>query len=77
MQSLERAADEKLLGSFTGISASLIAFCRRTELPVYIAIAEALELMGDEENMVNGEYSDTMDDGLKRSTPSARQQQGM
>jgi len=27
-QSLERAADEELLGSFAGISASLIAFCR-------------------------------------------------
>ncbi len=47
LQSLERSADEEFLGSFAGISASLIAFCRKTELPVYIAIAEALESMGD------------------------------
>jgi hypothetical protein len=40
LQYLESAADEELLGSFAGISASLIAFCRRTELPVYIAIAD-------------------------------------
>jgi hypothetical protein len=59
--SLERVVDEELLGSFAGISASLIAFCRRTELPVYIAIAEALELMGDAEDMLNGEDSDTLD----------------
>ena len=59
LQSLERAADEELLGSFAGISASLITFCRRTELPVYIAIAEALESMGDAEDMLNGEDSDT------------------
>jgi hypothetical protein len=45
MQSLERSADEDLLGSFAGISASLILFCRSTELQVYIAIAEALEGM--------------------------------
>jgi len=47
------------LGSFAGISASLIVFCRKTELPVYIVIAEALESMGDAEDMVNGEDSDT------------------
>jgi hypothetical protein len=47
------------LGSFAGIFASLIAFCRRTRIPVYIAIAEALESMGDAEDMVNGEDSDT------------------
>jgi hypothetical protein len=43
LQSLERSTDEELLGSFAGISASLISFCRSTELPVYIALAETLE----------------------------------
>jgi hypothetical protein len=47
MQSLERSADEELLGSFASISSSLISFCRSTELPVYIFIAEALEGMED------------------------------
>ena len=42
LQSLERSTDEEVVGSFTGISASLISFGRSTELPVYIAIAEAL-----------------------------------
>ena len=54
LQSLERSADEELLGSFAGISASLISFCRSTELPVYVAIAEALEKMGDAVELLNG-----------------------
>ena len=58
LQSLEKAADEELLGSFAGIFVSLIAFCRRTKLPVYIAKAEALLSMGDAEDMLNGEDSD-------------------
>ena len=44
---LSRSADEKLLGSFAAIAASLISFCRKTELPVYVGIDEALEAMGD------------------------------
>ncbi len=47
LQSVERSADEEFLGSFAGISAKLIAFCRKTELSVYISIAEALDYMGD------------------------------
>ncbi len=47
LQSLERNADEEMLGSFAGISASLIAFCRKTKLHVYISISKALEVMGD------------------------------
>ena len=47
MESLERLADKELLGSFAGISASLVSFFRTTELPVYIAIGEALDGMGD------------------------------
>jgi len=53
LQSLERSADEELLGSFAGISASFISFCRPTELPVYIAIAEALEGMEDAIELLN------------------------
>ena len=55
MQSLERSADEELLGSFAGISAFLISFCRSTELPVNIAIAEALESMDDIEDLLSSE----------------------
>ena len=43
LQSQVASADEEFLGSFAGIAASLISFCRNTELPVYIKIAEALE----------------------------------
>jgi len=39
LQSMERSTDEEFLGSFAGISASLISFCRSTGLPVYFAIA--------------------------------------
>ena len=53
MQSLERSADEELLGSFAGISASLISFCRSTKLHVYIAIAKALEGMDDVAELLN------------------------
>ena len=31
------------MGSFAGIAPALISFCKNTELPVYIRIAEALE----------------------------------
>jgi len=55
MQSLERSADEELLGSFAGISAFIISVCRSTELPVYIAIAEALESMDDVEELLSSE----------------------
>jgi hypothetical protein len=49
--SLSRSADEELLGSFAGIAASLISFCRKIELPIYISIAEALEAFGDEADL--------------------------
>ena len=44
LQSLEADADEELLGSFAEIAAALISFCKNTELPVYIRIAEARKL---------------------------------
>jgi hypothetical protein len=47
LRSLERSTCEEFLGSFAGISASLITFCRSTELPLYIAIAEASERMDE------------------------------
>ena len=43
------------MGSFAGISASLISLCTSTELPVYIAIAEALEGMDDAEEILSRE----------------------
>jgi hypothetical protein len=45
--SLARSADEELVGSFAGIVSSLNKFCRKTELPIYIGIAKALEALGD------------------------------
>jgi hypothetical protein len=45
LQSMVSADDEEFLGTFVGITAALITFCRSTELPVYIKIAEALEGM--------------------------------
>jgi hypothetical protein len=44
---LSRSADEELLGSFAGIASSLISFYRKTDLPVYLHIAHALEALGD------------------------------
>ena len=35
------------MGSFAVIASSLIEFCRKTDLPIYIDIAEALEAVGD------------------------------
>jgi hypothetical protein len=45
LHQLKKAADEEFLGSYAGITSSLIAFCRRTEQHAYIQIAEALEDM--------------------------------
>jgi hypothetical protein len=50
LQSLEDSADEEFLGSFAAIAAALISFCRKTELRVYIRIAEALESLDDPES---------------------------
>jgi hypothetical protein len=58
LQSLERYAYEELLCSFAGIFASLIALCRSTELPVYIAIAEALEDMDDAAELLSSGEED-------------------
>jgi hypothetical protein len=44
---MEASAGEEYLGSFAGIAAALISFCKKTELQVYIRIAEALETLGD------------------------------
>jgi len=47
LNSICRSADEEHFGSFATIAASLISFCRKTELHVYVGIAEALKAMGD------------------------------
>jgi len=52
LNSLASSADEDFLGSFAGIASSLIEFCRKTELPIYIGIAEALEALGDTADML-------------------------
>ena len=58
-----RASDLGFLGYMLMIviSASLIAFCRRTKLPVYIAIVKALESMGDAKGMLNSEDFDSQE----------------
>jgi hypothetical protein len=43
LQSLDLAPDEEFMGSFAGIAAALISFCKKTEQPTYIRIAGALE----------------------------------
>jgi len=58
LQSLERSADEELLGSFASISSSLISFFRYMELPVYISIAEALEGMDAASELLNSGEED-------------------
>jgi hypothetical protein len=60
LQSLECFADEELLGSFAGISASLIFFCRSTELLVYIVIAESLEGMDDVAELLTSGEEETI-----------------
>ncbi len=47
LKSLTRSADEEFIGSFAGIASSLIAFCRKTNLPIYIRIAKAMEALSD------------------------------
>ena len=49
LKSLTRSTDEEFLGSFAAIVASLISSCQKTELEIYIRIAEALEDLGDTE----------------------------
>jgi hypothetical protein len=41
--SLSNSADEEFLGFFAAIASALISFCRKTNLPVNIRIAEAME----------------------------------
>jgi hypothetical protein len=55
LNSLSRSADEELLGSFAGIAASPISFCRKTDLPLYIRIAQELESLGDGASLLSEE----------------------
>jgi len=47
LYSLVASADEEFLGSFAGIAATLISFCKNTEVSVCTGIAEALERTKD------------------------------
>jgi hypothetical protein len=48
LQSLVRAADEELLGSWASVTGNLIAFFRSKGLTVYDKLADALDTMADE-----------------------------
>ena len=61
LQPLEASADEEFRRSFAGISASLISFFSKAELPAYIKIAEAQEKL---EELEAGSCCPTVD-GLK------------
>jgi hypothetical protein len=50
LQSLIRAADEELLGSWASVSADLIPFFRFKDLTVYDKLADALEAMECEDS---------------------------
>ena len=47
------------MGSFAGIASSLVKFCRKTDLPIYIDIAEALEALGDAAEMLEEDLPPT------------------
>jgi hypothetical protein len=47
LKSLSRSVDEEFIGSFAAIASSLISFYRKTNLPIYIRIVEAVEALAD------------------------------
>jgi len=47
LKSLSRSAEEEFIGSFAAIASSLIAFCMKTNLPIYIRISEAVEALAN------------------------------
>ena len=49
MQTLVKAADEELLGSWASVTAKLISFLRSHGLPIYDKLANALDAMADED----------------------------
>ena len=57
LNSLSRFAYEEFLGSFANIGASLIAFCRKNELPLYISIAESQDKLGDVAHLLDESIS--------------------
>jgi len=50
LQSLVRAADEEMLGSWASISSDLITYFKSKNLPVYDSLVEALDEMADEDH---------------------------
>jgi hypothetical protein len=55
LKSLSHSADEEFLGSFDAIASSLITFYRKTELPIYIRIAEVVEALANVMDPLEGE----------------------
>ena len=55
VKSLSLSADEELLGSFAAIASSLVTFCMKTKLPIYMCIAEAMEALADATDPSEGE----------------------
>ncbi len=49
MQSLIRAVDEELLGSWASVTTNLIVFLRSKSLSVYDKLADAMDAMADED----------------------------
>jgi hypothetical protein len=47
LKCLTRSTDEEFIGSFAAIASSLISVCRKTNLPIYIRIAEVVEALAD------------------------------
>jgi hypothetical protein len=54
LQSLIRAADEEMIGSWASITADLITYFRAKNLPVYDELANALDDMADENTETTG-----------------------
>ena len=47
LKPLSRLADEEFIGSFAAIASSLISLCKKTNLLIYIWIAEVVEALAD------------------------------
>jgi len=68
LQSLIRAADEELLGSWASVSADLVSFFRSKGLTVYDKLANALDAMANENDDQTSPVIPTMASLLAVST---------
>jgi len=55
LKSLSRSADEEFLGAFAAIAPSLVSLCMKTNLPIFIRIAEVVEALAHTVDMADGE----------------------